>query len=66
MCKRLRILARALGARASDQLGDQLALLIDGAYGHATTLGAAGLKRELTAMAQLLIDAQLGQRNREA
>jgi AcrR family transcriptional regulator len=66
MCKRLRILARSLGARAPDQLGDQLALLIDGAYGHATTLGAAGLKRELTAMAQLLIDAQLGQRNREA
>jgi AcrR family transcriptional regulator len=58
--KRLRTLARALGARDHRQLGDQLALLIDGAYGHAVTLGAAGLRRELIEMAKLLIDAQVG------
>lgn len=61
VCKRLRVFARALGARDPRQLGDQLALLIDGAYGHAVTLGATGLKRELIAMATLLIDAQVGQ-----
>jgi AcrR family transcriptional regulator len=61
VCRRLRILARALGARDPRQLGNQLALLIDGAYGHAVTLGAAGLRRELIEMAKLLIDAQVGQ-----
>ena len=60
VCKRLRVLARSLGARDPRQLGDQLALLIDGAYGHAVTLGAAGLRRELIEMAKLLIDAQVG------
>jgi AcrR family transcriptional regulator len=66
VCKRLRILSRALGARDPRRLSDQLALLIDGAYGHAVTLGAAGLRRELIEMATLLIDAQVGQRNPEA
>lgn len=61
MCNRLRLLARALGARDPHKLGDQLALLIDGAYGHAATLGAAGLRRKLVEMAKLLIDAQVGQ-----
>jgi AcrR family transcriptional regulator len=61
VCRRLRVLSRALGARDPHQLGDQLALLIDGAYGHAVTLGAAGLRRELIKMAKLLIDAQVGQ-----
>jgi AcrR family transcriptional regulator len=64
--KRLRILARALNARDPRRLSDQLALLIDGAYGHAVTLGAAGLRHELIEMATLLIDAQVGQANREA
>jgi AcrR family transcriptional regulator len=59
VCKRLRILARALYARDPRQLGDQLALLIDGAYGHTVTLGAIGLRRELIEMAKLLIDAQI-------
>jgi AcrR family transcriptional regulator len=62
--KRLRLLARALNARDPRRLSDQLALLIDGAYGHAVTLGAAGLRRELIEMATLLIDAQVGQENR--
>jgi AcrR family transcriptional regulator len=60
MRKRLRLLARGLNARNPRRLSDQLALLIDGAYGHAVTLGAAGLKRELVEMATLLIDAQVG------
>ncbi len=59
MRQRLSDLARAIGARQPRRLGDQLALLIDGAYGHATTLGAAGLKRELLETARLIIDAQL-------
>jgi AcrR family transcriptional regulator len=57
--RRLRDLSRQIGARDPRQLGDRLALLIDGAYGHATTLGAARLKRELIETARLLIDAQL-------
>lgn len=61
VCKRLRVLAHDLGARDPRQLGDQLALLIDGAYGHAVTLGPAGLRRELIEMAKLLIDAQVHQ-----
>jgi AcrR family transcriptional regulator len=58
--ERLCLLARDLGARDPRQLADQLALLIDGAYGHAVTLGAGGLRRELIGMARLLIDAQVG------
>jgi hypothetical protein len=61
VCKRLRLLARALGARDPRQLSDQLALLMDGAYGHAVTLGAVGLRSELVEMVRLLIDAQVGQ-----
>lgn len=57
--KRLRLLAKALGARSPTRLGDQLALLIDGAYSHAITLGAASLKHELLEIAKQLIDAQL-------
>jgi len=60
--RRLRLLARALNARDPRRLSDQLALLIDGAYGNAVTLGAAGLRRELIEMATLLIDAQVGSR----
>jgi AcrR family transcriptional regulator len=57
--KRLRQLSRDLGARDPRRLGEQLALLIDGAYGHAMTLGAAGLERELVEMAGLVVDAAL-------
>jgi AcrR family transcriptional regulator len=64
--RRLRLFARALNVRDPRRLSDQLALLIDGAYGHAVTLGAEGLRRELIEMATLLIDAQVGQENREA
>ena len=61
--KRLRRLARALGARDPGKLSDQLALLMDGAYSHAVVLGAAGLRRELVEMATLLIDSQVSQKN---
>ena len=63
MGKRLRLLARALGARDPAKLGDQLSLLIDGAFSHAVVLGAAGLRGELIEMATLLIDAQVSQKN---
>ena len=59
MRQRLRALSREVGARDPRRLGDQLALLIDGAYAQAATLGATGLKRELVDIAQLLIDTQL-------
>jgi hypothetical protein len=59
MRERLRAIVRALGARNPQRLGDQLALLIDGAYGHAATLGADGLKRELIDTATVLIEAQV-------
>jgi AcrR family transcriptional regulator len=59
MRRRLTNLARAIGAREPRRVGNQLALLIDGAYGHATTLGATGLKRELLEAAGLIIDAQI-------
>ncbi len=63
MCKRLRSLARALGARDPDRLSNQLALLMDGAFSHAVVLGAAGLRRELIEMATLLIDAQVSRKD---
>jgi len=59
MRERLRAIARALGARNPQRLGDQLALLINGAYGHAATLGPDGLKRELIDTATVLIEAQI-------
>ena len=59
---RLRMLARALGARDPRQLSDQLALLMDGAYSQAITLGAVSLKREISGMAKLFIDAQVNSR----
>jgi AcrR family transcriptional regulator len=55
---RLRRLSRELGAREPERLGDQLSLLMDGAYGRTLTLGAKGLQRELLEMAKLLMDVQ--------
>jgi len=63
MGKRLRCLARALGARDPGKLSNQLALLMDGAFSHAVVLGAAGLRRELIEMATLLIDAQVSRKD---
>ncbi len=59
MRERLRALAHALGARDPVRLANQLALLIDGAYGLAVTLGPDGLKHDLVDTAKVLIDAQI-------
>jgi AcrR family transcriptional regulator len=59
MRQRLRALAHALDARDPNRLANQLALLIDGAYGQAVTLGPDNLKRELIDAAKVLIDAQI-------
>ena len=59
MRRRLRTIARSLGARDPNRLGDQLALLIDGAYGHAVTLDFGRLKRTLIDTATVLIAAQV-------
>ena len=59
MRERLRAISRAMGAHNPERLGDQLALLIDGAYGHAVTLGPDGLRLELIDTAAVLIDAQM-------
>ena len=57
--RRLASLAIAMGAREPSRLGDQLALLIDGAYAHATTLRTPDLKGLLLETARLAIDAHL-------
>lgn len=59
MRRRLTNLAKAIGASEPRRLSEQLALLIDGAYSHSTTLGAAGLKRALLDTVRLLVDAQI-------
>ena len=56
---RLRELSRDLGARDPERLGDQLTLLMDGAYGRTLTLGANGLAGELHEMVKLVVAAQL-------
>jgi AcrR family transcriptional regulator len=55
--RRLRALSGELGVRHPRRLGDRLALIMDGAYGRGTTLGAAGLELELLEMVGLVIDA---------
>jgi AcrR family transcriptional regulator len=59
MRRRLRALSSEIGSRDARLLGDQLALLIDGAYVHAATLGSPSLRRELLETARVLIDSQL-------
>lgn len=55
--RRLRALSRELGARDPRRLSEQLALILDGAYGRAVTLGATGLGRELLEMVRLVVNA---------
>jgi AcrR family transcriptional regulator len=57
--QRLRALSAAMGARNPESLGDQLALLMDGAYGQAITLGTSNLRRELVSAAVQLIEGQI-------
>jgi hypothetical protein len=56
MRRRLRALCRDLGARDPRRTAERLALVIDGAYGRAVTLGAAGLEREALEMVRLILD----------
>lgn len=48
-----------MGARNPESLGDQLALLMDGAYGQAITFGTSNLRRELVSAAVQLIEGQI-------
>lgn len=59
--RRLRALSGDLGVRDPRRLGDRLALIMDGAYGRAMTLGAAGLERELLEMVRLVVDAAVAE-----
>lgn len=56
--QRLRKLSAAMGVRNPVRLGDQLALLMDGAYGRAITLGASDLREELLSAVAQLIDGE--------
>jgi AcrR family transcriptional regulator len=58
--RRLRALSSNLGVRDSRRLGDRLALIMDGAYGRAVTLGATGLEHELLEIVGLVVDAAVG------
>lgn len=55
--RRLRELCERLGVGDPHRLGDRLALIIDGAYGRAVTLGADGLEPELLEMVRLVIES---------
>lgn len=58
--ERLRDLARATGAREPERLGDQLFLLIEGAYASAQIMGPDGPALNLAEAADELVAAQLG------
>jgi AcrR family transcriptional regulator len=55
--RRLRALAQDAGAAAPDQLGDQLLLLLEGAYVSSQTFGGDGPAAALVAAAEALIGA---------
>lgn len=57
--RRLRAMARAMGAGEPDTLGDGLLLLIEGAYISGQLFGAGGPARSVARNAELLIDASL-------
>jgi AcrR family transcriptional regulator len=56
--QRLRKSSAAIGARDPVRLGDQLALLMDGAYGQAITLGTSDLQEGLLRAVAHLIDGE--------
>ncbi|WP_321857261.1 TetR/AcrR family transcriptional regulator [Burkholderia cenocepacia] len=60
---RLHALCRDLGAADPIRLGNQLSLLMEGAYACALTLGSADLKQELVDAVRRLIDSEIGQRH---
>ena len=55
--RRLVALSRDLGASDPRGLAGRLALIIDGAYGRAVTLGVRGLEREVLGLVMLAVDA---------
>ena len=57
--ERLVDMARRMGARDPEELGDGLQLLMEGAYASSQLLGAGGPVTHLTAVAARLIDASL-------
>ncbi|RQS14626.1 TetR/AcrR family transcriptional regulator [Burkholderia sp. Bp9002] len=57
---RLHALCRELAAGDPVRLGNQLSLLMEGAYASALTFGSADLKRELVDAARRLIDSEIG------
>ena len=57
--RRLRAMAKAMGAAEPDILGDGLLLLIEGAYISGQLFGAGGPARSVARNAELLIDASL-------
>jgi AcrR family transcriptional regulator len=57
--KRLRALAAAAGAREGERLGDQLFLLMEGAYASGQVMGPSGPALHLAEAADALIQAQL-------
>ncbi len=57
---KLRELARAAGAREPERLGDQLFLLIEGAYASGQIMGPAGPALNIAEAAEALVAAQLG------
>jgi hypothetical protein len=57
--RRLRAMAKAMGAGEPDTLGDGLLLLIEGAYISGQLFGAGGPARSVARNAELLIDASL-------
>ncbi|WGY66949.1 TetR/AcrR family transcriptional regulator [Burkholderia cepacia] len=56
---RLHTLCRALAVDDPVRLGNQLSLLMEGAYASALTFGVAGLKAELVDAARRLIDSEV-------
>ncbi|MGU7774184.1 TetR/AcrR family transcriptional regulator [Burkholderia sp. MR1-5-21] len=61
--RRLRVLGQALGARDPHRLGDQLSLLMEGAYSYAMTLDATDLKSNMAEIGRQLIDGQIGSKS---
>jgi AcrR family transcriptional regulator len=58
--RRLAVLSRDLGARDPRRLAERLALIIDGAYARAVTLGAKSLEREILEVVRLVVDSAVG------
>jgi AcrR family transcriptional regulator len=58
--RRLRLMAREMGARDPDKLGDGLLLLLEGTYASGQLFGDDGPAQALAEIAERLIDASLG------